>query len=163
MDELGGSVQCIPFIRAEVEESAWGYEERYRQKQDIVVGVNQYVTEQVDEVEILRVDPESERQQLERLRRSRPTATQEAVAGRASTSCATPAGGTDNLLHPMRAALKERASLGEVCGVMREEFGEYSEVSASLSAQPDARRRPRRAARRAHPRATTAARPSPTR
>ncbi|MEA2418371.1 MAG: methylmalonyl-CoA mutase, N-terminal domain, partial [Thermoleophilaceae bacterium] len=43
VDELGGSVECIPFIRAEVEESAWGYEERYRIKQDIVVGVNEYV------------------------------------------------------------------------------------------------------------------------
>ena len=60
-------MECIPFIRAEVEESAWGYEERYRQKQDIVVGVNEYVTDDVDEVEILRVDPESERQQVERL------------------------------------------------------------------------------------------------
>src|SRR5207342_2877387 len=56
VDEMGGSVQCIPFIRAEVEESAWGYEERYKQKQDIVVGVNEYVTDTVDEVEILRVD-----------------------------------------------------------------------------------------------------------
>src|ERR671927_231803 len=45
VEEMGGSVNCIPFIRAEVEESAWGYEERYRQKQDIVVGVNEYVTE----------------------------------------------------------------------------------------------------------------------
>ena len=73
VDELGGSVECIPFIRAEVEESAWGYEERYRIKQDIVVGVNEYVTDEVDEVEILKVDPESERQQVERL---------EAVQGR---------------------------------------------------------------------------------
>ena len=127
VDELGGSVQCIPFIRAEVEESAWGYEERYRQKQDIVVGVNQYVTEQVDEVEILRVDPESERQQLERLEAFKADRDAEAVRARLHElrdACR----GTDNLLHPMRAALKERASLGEVCGVMREEFGEYSEA-----------------------------------
>src|ERR687896_15872 len=67
VEELGGSVNCIPFIRAEVEESAWGYEERYKRKQDIVVGVNEYVTEEVDEVEILRVDPESEREQVEGL------------------------------------------------------------------------------------------------
>ncbi len=127
VDELGGSVQCIPFIRAEVEESAWGYEERYRQKQDIVVGVNQYVTDQVDEVEILRVDPESERQQLERLEAFKSDRDAEAVHARLEelrSACR----GTDNLLPPMRAALKERASLGEVCGVMREEFGEYSEA-----------------------------------
>src|ERR671925_1046903 len=68
VDELGGPVKPIEFITGEIDDSAWGYEERYRQKQDIVVGVNEYVTEQVDEVEILRVDPESERQQVERLK-----------------------------------------------------------------------------------------------
>ena len=126
MDELGGSVECIPFIRAEVEESAWGYEERYRIKQDIVVGVNQYVTEQVDEVEILRVDPEAERQQTERLAQFKSDRDQDAVAKRLEElreAC----GGSANLLEPMRAALKDRCSLGEVC-VMREEFGEYSEA-----------------------------------
>ena len=82
VDEMGGSVQCIPFIRAEVEESAWGYEERYRQKQDIVVGVNEYVTEQVDEVEILRVDPEAERQQVERLKAFKEDRDQDAVQRR---------------------------------------------------------------------------------
>ena len=127
VDEMGGSVQCIPFIRAEVEESAWGYEERYRQKQDIVVGVNEYVTEQVDEVEILRVDPEAERQQVERLKAFKEDRDQDAVQRRLDdlrSAC----GGSDNLLEPMRAALKDRCSLGEVCGVMREEFGEYSEA-----------------------------------
>src|SRR5213079_1766468 len=61
VEELGGSVQCIPFIRAEVEQSAWGYEERYRIKQDIVVGVNEYVTDEVDDVVVLKVDPDTER------------------------------------------------------------------------------------------------------
>jgi methylmalonyl-CoA mutase, N-terminal domain len=125
--EMGGSVNCIPFIRAEVEESAWGYEERYRQKQDIVVGVNEYVTEQVDEVEILRVDPESERQQVERLKAFKADRDQ-AAAERRLKELREACRGDANLLEPMRAALKERASIGEVCGVMREEFGEYSEA-----------------------------------
>src|SRR5829696_5394163 len=127
VEELGGSVNCIPFIRAEVEESAWGYEERYRQKQDIVVGVNEYVTDQVDEVEILRVDPESEREQVERLKAFKEDRDQDAVDARLEElreAC----GGDANLLEPLRAALKERASLGEVCGVMREDFGEYAEA-----------------------------------
>jgi methylmalonyl-CoA mutase, N-terminal domain len=127
VDEMGGSVQCIPFIRAEVEESAWGYEERYKQKQDIVVGVNEYVTESVDEVETLRVDPESERQQVERLKAFKEDRDADAVQARLDelrSACA----GTENLLVPMRAALAARATLGEVCGVMREEFGEYSEA-----------------------------------
>ena len=127
VDELGGSVHCIPYIRAEVEESAWGYEERYRRKQDVVVGVNEYVTEQVDEVELLRVDPESEREQVDRLAAFKADRDAEAVRERLDELRAA-CRGTENLLHPMRAALRERASLGEVCGVMREEFGEYSET-----------------------------------
>ncbi len=127
VDELGGSVECIPYIRAEVEESAWGYEERYRIKQDVVVGVNEFVTDDVDEVEILRVDPEAERQQIERLTEFKANRDQAAVDARLAdlrAACET----DENLLGPIRAALESRASLGEVCGVMRDEFGEYSEA-----------------------------------
>jgi methylmalonyl-CoA mutase, N-terminal domain len=127
VEQLGGSVQAIQFIRAEVEESAWGYEERYKQQQDIVVGVNEYVTEEIEDVEILRVDPESEREQVERLKAFKADRHQEKVSARLEDLRAV-AQGSDNLLHPIRAALKERATLGEVCGVMREEYGEYTEA-----------------------------------
>jgi methylmalonyl-CoA mutase, N-terminal domain len=127
VEEMGGSVECIPFIRAEVEQSAWGYEERYRIKQDVVVGVNEYVTDQVDDVEILRVDPESEREQVERLKKFKADRDAEAVSARLEDLRAV-AQGDGNLLHPIRAALAEHATIGEVCGVMREEFGEYSEA-----------------------------------
>src|SRR3954469_3163132 len=48
VDELGGSVNAIAFMKGEVEESAWGYQERYRSGQDIVVGVNKYVTDELE-------------------------------------------------------------------------------------------------------------------
>ena len=70
MDEVesqGGSVQALDFIQKEIEESAASYHERYRSGQDIVVGVNKYVTDTVDDVDILKVDPESEKRQMERL------------------------------------------------------------------------------------------------
>jgi len=127
IEQLGGSVQCIPHIRAQVEESAWSYEERYRTKQDVVVGVNEFVTETNDDVEILRVDPESERQQVERLKQFKADREQEAVDARLE-ELREVAQGDGNLLVPMRAALKEHATIGEVCGVLREEFGEYSEA-----------------------------------
>jgi methylmalonyl-CoA mutase N-terminal domain/subunit len=127
VEEMGGSVECIPFIRAEVEQSAWGYEERYRIKQDLVVGVNEYVTDQVEDVEILRVDPESEREQVERLKKFKEDRDQDAVARRLE-ELREVAKGDGNLLHPIRAALKDHATIGEVSGVMREEFGEYSEA-----------------------------------
>ena len=127
VEEMGGSVQCIPFIRAEVEQSAWGYEERYRIKQDLVVGVNEYVTEDVEDVEILRVDPESEREQVERLKKFKADRDSDAV-GKRLEELREVALGDGNLLHPIRAALKEHATIGEVSGVLREEFGEYSEA-----------------------------------
>jgi methylmalonyl-CoA mutase N-terminal domain/subunit len=127
VEEMGGSVECIPFIRGEVEQSAWGYEERYRIKQDVVVGVNEYVTDEVDDVEILKVDPESERHQVERLKEFKANRDQDAVDKRLE-ELRDVARGDGNLLHPIRAALKDNATLGEVSGVMREEFGEYSEA-----------------------------------
>jgi methylmalonyl-CoA mutase N-terminal domain/subunit len=127
VDELGGSVQCIPFIRAEVEESAWGYEERYKQKQDIVVGVNEYVTDDIDDVEILKIDPETEKNQVDGLKRFKEERDQGLVEKRLADLRET-AKGEGNLLHPMRAALKDHATIGEVSGVLREEFGEYSEA-----------------------------------
>jgi methylmalonyl-CoA mutase N-terminal domain/subunit len=127
VEELGGSVQAIPFIRAEVEESAWGYEERYRIKQDIVVGVNEYVTDQVDDVEILRVDPKSEEEQVDRLKDFKANRDQEELQSRLGKLRET-AEGDGNLLYPIRDALAAKATIGEVCGVMREVFGEYHEA-----------------------------------
>src|SRR5437868_2530751 len=66
IDELGGSVQAIDFIKNEIEESAFGYHERYRTGQDIVVGVNKFVEDDPEVPDILRVDPESEREQRHR-------------------------------------------------------------------------------------------------
>src|SRR5438270_8313535 len=68
IDELGGSVQAIDFMKSEIEESAFGYHERYRIGQDIVVGVNAYQEDDVEVPDLLRVDPDSERVQVERLR-----------------------------------------------------------------------------------------------
>ena len=68
VDELGGSVEALEFMQREIEESAMSYHERYKSGQDIIVGVNKYVTDQVDDVDILRVDPEAEQRQLTRLK-----------------------------------------------------------------------------------------------
>ena len=124
VEELGGSVEALDFIRGEVEESAWSYSERIRTNQDIIVGVNEYVTEGVETEDILRVDPETEREQVERLKQFKQERDGDAVAARLE-ELREVARGEGNLLYPIRAALGDRATLGEVCGVMREEYGEY--------------------------------------
>ena len=92
-----------------------------------MVGVNEYVTDEIDEVDILRVDPESEREQVERLKKFKEERDQDALQKRLEELRET-AKGDGNLLVPMRAALKDKATIGEVCGVLREEYGEYSEA-----------------------------------
>ena len=124
VDELGGSVKAIEFIKSEIEESAFGYFERYRTEQDVVVGVNRFVDDEIEMTDLLRVDPESERQQLTRLQAFKEDRDSELIARRLE-EIREAARGTENLLPPLRAALRDRCSVGEVCGAMRDVFGDY--------------------------------------
>jgi len=125
VDQLGGSLQAIPFITNEIDESAWSYQERYRTGQDVVVGVNRYVEE--DDTPIggmLVVDPASERDQRDRLAAFKANRDGDLVRARLD-ELAAHARTSANLLPPIGAALRDRCTLGEVCSALREVFGEY--------------------------------------
>jgi methylmalonyl-CoA mutase N-terminal domain/subunit len=124
VDELGGAVNAIDFIKAEIEESAFGYHERYRTKQDIVVGVNRFVEDGVEVPEIMRVNPAAERDQVARLEAFKENRDQALISTRLEEVRET-ARGRANMLPPLRRALKDRCTLGEVCGAMRDVFGRY--------------------------------------
>jgi methylmalonyl-CoA mutase N-terminal domain/subunit len=124
VDELGGSVNAIEFITGEIDESAWGYQERYRLGQDIVVGVNKYEEDEIEVPDLLRVDPESENQQVTRLKQFKANRDQAKVDERLA-QLRNAAEGTDNLLPFIKEALRDRASMGEVCGAMQDVFGKY--------------------------------------
>jgi methylmalonyl-CoA mutase N-terminal domain/subunit len=124
IDEMGGSVNAIPYMIGEIDESAWGYQERYRTGQDVVVGVNKYVEGELEIEDILRVDPESEREQVERLKAFKAARNADDVQRRLEELRAA-ARGTENLLPPLREALRDNCTLGEVCGAMRDVFGRY--------------------------------------
>jgi methylmalonyl-CoA mutase N-terminal domain/subunit len=128
IDQLGGSVQAIGFMKGEIEESAWGYGERYRLGQDIVVGVNKYVTEDVEVPDTLKVDQAQEDAQVERLKAFKDDR-DAALAEKRLEELREAARGTDTLLPYIRQALKDRCSLGETCGAMRDVFGEYQPES----------------------------------
>jgi methylmalonyl-CoA mutase N-terminal domain/subunit len=124
VDELGGSVNAIEFITHEIDESAWAYQERQRIGQDVVVGVNRYEEDEIEVPDLLRVDPETEREQVERLRAYK-SARDGALLERRLEALREVARGTGNLLPPMKDALRDRATLGEVCGALKDVFGEY--------------------------------------
>src|SRR5205807_10624175 len=104
IDERGGSVQAIDFMKNEIEESAFGYHERYRIGQDVVVGVNKFVEDTPEVPDILRVDPQSEREQVERLKAFKSSRDASLVSQRLE-EVRERARGTENLLPALRQAL----------------------------------------------------------
>src|SRR5688572_14374651 len=124
VEDLGGSVNALEFMQREIEESASSYHERYRTGQDIIVGVNKYETDVVDDVEILKVDPEAEARQLKRLKAFKEARDQAELDAKLE-SLRDVARGDGNLLPPIKEALRAGGSIGEVCNAMRDVFGEY--------------------------------------
>ena len=100
------------------------HDERYRIGQDVVVGVNKFIDDSLEVPDTLRVDPESEREQLDRLKTFKADRDHELVRRRLE-EIRQAARGTENLLPVLRQALKDHGSMGEVCAAMRDEFGEY--------------------------------------
>ncbi len=88
------------------------------------MGVNRFVEDEPGAIETLRVDPESERRQVQRLQAFKTARDKQQVARRLQ-EVADAAAGTANMLPVLRQALKDGCSVGEVCGAMAEVFGNY--------------------------------------
>jgi methylmalonyl-CoA mutase N-terminal domain/subunit len=126
IDELGGAVAAIEqgFTQREIEEAAYTFERQVEAGERVVVGVNRYVEDDAEEVELHRLDPEAERRQVERTRRVR--AERDAPAAEAALArIGEVARGDDNLLPAMREALAAQCTVGEICDALREELGTY--------------------------------------
>ncbi|HJP66790.1 MAG TPA: methylmalonyl-CoA mutase family protein, partial [Actinomycetota bacterium] len=125
IDGMGGSVQAIEagWIQDEIHESAFNKQHAVEAEEQIVVGVNRWVEED-EPVDIQAIDEGEVEAQKERVRELRAERDQGAV-DRALAEVTAAAEGTDNLLPPMREALRARATLGEVSDALREVFGVY--------------------------------------
>jgi methylmalonyl-CoA mutase N-terminal domain/subunit len=126
VDALGGAVEAVEqgFVQREIEEAAYRYNTEVEEAGRVIVGVNQFVEAETEPIELQRIDPDAERRQLERTARVRAERNAEA-AGAALGEVRRVAHGEGNLLVPMREALRERCTIGEICEALREEFGMY--------------------------------------
>jgi len=124
VDEMGGAVKAIEYMQGEIEQSAYEELKAIESKQRQVIGVNTQIETDEQPAEILRVDPAIQAEQMERVRAVRANRDQVA-AKQALEDLRDAAKGTDNLLPPMREALRAMGTVGEVCGVMRDVFGMY--------------------------------------
>jgi len=131
VEELGGAVAAIErgYQKREIEKSAYDVATSVEDGTRTVVGVNRFRVEADERYEPLRVDPAIEAQQVERLAKLRAERDDEAVRTRLADLRAA-ADGTDNVLDPMREALRARATVGEVCTVLREVWGVHRPADA---------------------------------
>ncbi len=127
VEQMGGAVAAIEkgFQKSEIEQAAYSVALGIDSGERVVVGLNRYRSESEERYEPLRVDPSIEADQRERLRVLRAGRDQAAV-DRALAAMKAAAAGTDNVLPAMREALKELATVGEVCGALREVWGTYT-------------------------------------
>ncbi|TXS72872.1 MULTISPECIES: acyl-CoA mutase large subunit family protein [unclassified Streptomyces] len=131
VEELGGAVEAIErgFQKSEIERSAYRVAQQTDSGERVVVGVNRFRLDEEEPYEPLRVDPAIEAQQAERLARLRAERDGAAVEA-ALAALKEAAGGTANVLHPMKEALRARATVGEVCDALREVWGTYVPTDA---------------------------------
>jgi len=128
IESLGGMLGAIErgFPQREIAESAYRYQREIDTGQRIIVGVNDYLTEEPLTIPLLEIDREGERRQRERLARVRRERDNELVARRLE-ALREAAQGTENLMPYILDAARAYATLGEICGAFREDFGEYRE------------------------------------
>jgi methylmalonyl-CoA mutase N-terminal domain/subunit len=128
IDSLGGMLQAIEsgYVQKEIQKSAFEYQRAVETREQIVVGVNDFQAEEERQIPTLRIDPAMEREQVARLqalrnqRDSKKTKTALKELGRR-------AGGGENLLPAILAAVETYATVGEISDVLRQVFGEYQE------------------------------------
>jgi methylmalonyl-CoA mutase, N-terminal domain len=126
IEGMGGAVPAIEagWMKKEIEESAYRIAKGIESGDRVVVGVNRFSEDEEEPVEVMSLDPDLQRRQLERLARVRSERDQY-VVDKALDSLEDTARGEGNLLYPMREALAAYATLGEVSDRLRKVFGEY--------------------------------------
>lgn len=128
IEKLGGMVKAIEkgYVQQQIQNSAYDYQRSIESKERIVVGVNKFKAEEKIKPKLLKVDPvigENQKSKLKELKNKRDSK----VVNQKLDNIRKAAKGSQNLMPLMIEAVKEYATLGEICDVLREEFGEYQE------------------------------------
>jgi methylmalonyl-CoA mutase, N-terminal domain len=128
LDELGGMLRAIEtgFPQREIREAAWQYQREIERKERVIVGVNEYVMDEEEPLDLLVIDPAVEKRQIERvqdLRASRHHAHWQSALDALRKAAST----KENLMPPLINAVKAYATVGEICNALKDVFGEYEE------------------------------------
>jgi methylmalonyl-CoA mutase N-terminal domain/subunit len=126
IDAMGGMVRAIEegYPQRRIQDAAYNYQKQVESGDRVVVGVNKFQQKETGRADLLKVNPEVENSQREKL------SAVKAQRGESETTASLSAlrlaaRGSDNLMPPILDCVRRYATLGEICGVLREEFGEY--------------------------------------
>lgn len=128
IDQAGGVVACIEdgFIQRQIEHAAYAYQKEIESGERIIVGVNKFQVEEEPRLPLLRVSPEVEAEQVDRLKQLKARRNNDQV-DHCLSALKSAAENADELMEPVLACVREYATLGEICDVLRQVFGEYRE------------------------------------
>jgi methylmalonyl-CoA mutase N-terminal domain/subunit len=126
IDGMGGAPVAIErgFIQREIHDAAYQFQRSVDEADRVVVGVNKFTVEEEPQFDYLRINPEVEREQIKQLQSVRKKRDDETVKEKLDKLRIATKGDT-NLMPPIIEAVQVYATLGEICGVLREVFGEY--------------------------------------
>ncbi|MGY5855786.1 MAG: methylmalonyl-CoA mutase family protein [Candidatus Thorarchaeota archaeon] len=126
IDDMGGAPIAIErgFVQREIHDAAYQFQKSVDETKRIVVGVNKFTVEEEPQFDYLRVNPEAEKEQLAELKKVRTKRDDNKVT-QALRVLREVAENDTNLMPPIIEAVKVYVTLGEICGVLREVFGEY--------------------------------------
>ena len=128
IDALGGMLRAIEsgFVQGEIQKAAYDFQRAIESKDQIIVGVNDFIAEEPRTIPTLRIEPEIERSQIARLnalRAKRDSARTQSALAELQRRAAT----TQNLLPAILVAVESHATVGEISDALRRVFGEYQE------------------------------------
>jgi methylmalonyl-CoA mutase N-terminal domain/subunit len=128
IDAMGGMLRAIEsgFVQGEIQKAAYDFQRAVESKEQIIVGVNDFIAEEERSIPTLRIEPEIERSQIARLnalRANRDSARTKSALGELERRAST----TENLLPTILSAVEAHATVGEISDTLRHVFGEYQE------------------------------------
>lgn len=130
IDEMGGAVRAVEcgFIEQEIQDSAYKFQKAVESGNQVIVGVNRFQTGSAPPKGLLKVDPMVRETQIQRLQKIYAERDSAAVRDCLDTLKKV-AQGSDNMMPTILDAVRKRVSLGEICDVLRQVFGEYLHAS----------------------------------
>ncbi len=131
IDRQGGAIAAIErgFMQREITESAYKYQKEVERKDRVIVGVNDFIGKEEVPIKILRVDPTVEKKVVERLNHVKRERDNPEVRETLDELRKVAENGTENLVPPILNAVRQYATLGEICNVLREVYGEYKPLT----------------------------------